>query len=134
MPTFPDASGPPYPYPQPLPPDAEGAHLRATGYYQKKINRWNGLVLFPGILCAIISLYWGRGRSAEHGDPSLWDINLDLALILLLVGVALILIAGIRIYVLASAKSPHTKLLKAYGVPLDASGTKKLKGERGRAR
>ncbi|MPY77237.1 MAG: hypothetical protein GEV04_01835 [Actinophytocola sp.] len=59
--------------------------------------------------------------------------NFDAALILLVVGVVLILIGMIRIYVLASAKSPDTKLLKAYGVQLDASDTK-LRDTRGNAR
>lgn len=123
---FPNASGPPYPYPHPLPTDAENAHLYATSYYQSKINKWAGLVLTPGIVCTVIAVAWNQGRSSEPGDPSLWESNATLAILLLAVGVALLLAGGIRIYQLASKKSPHTKLLKAYGVPLDASGTKRV--------
>ncbi len=126
MSDFSNASGPPYPYPHPLAPDAENAHLYATSYYQSKINKWAGLVLTPGIVCTVIAVGWNQGRSSEPGDPSLWESNAALAILLLAVGVALILVSGIRIYLLASAKSPHTKLLKAYGVPLDASGTKRV--------
>lgn len=132
MSDFPSASGPPYPYPHPLPPDAENAHLHATAHYQSKINKWAGLVLTPGIVCTVIAVGWNQGRSSEPGDPSLWESNVTVALILLVVGAALLLTSGIRIYLLAAAKSPHTKLLKAYGVPLDASGTKRVAPNQGR--
>lgn len=119
---FPDPSGPPYPYPEPLPPAAKQAHLEATRHYQRRINKWNGFVFMPGVIVAVCGAFWGMGRSSKPGE-TLWETNLQLALILVGVGAALIAVGGAQVYRIAKAKSPHTKLLKAYGVQLDPTGS-----------
>ncbi|WP_414945424.1 hypothetical protein [Amycolatopsis sp. cmx-11-32] len=114
-----------------MPAEAEQAHLRAAARQQTSINKWNGLVLFPGITCAAISIVWGNGRSSGPGDQSLWESNLALAQLLLFAGLFLIALATVQIARRASRKGKHVRLLRAYGVPLDSLGVKIQAPEQG---
>lgn len=118
--------GPPYSYPSPLPEETKQAHLAAARTCQRRVNYWNGLVFFPGIVLVIVSLFWGRGRSSEPSDLSLWESSPQVAMILLVVGIAAIVVGVIPIIMYAPRKGKHTRMLKAYGVRLNKLETQEL--------
>lgn len=118
--------GPPYSYPSPLPEETKQAHLAAARTCQRRVNYWNGLVFFPGIVLVIVSLFWGRGRSSDPSDLSLWESSPQVAMILLLVGIAAIVAGVIPIIMYAPRKGKHTRMLKAYGVRLNKLETQEL--------
>lgn len=120
------ADGPPYPYPHPLPDEAKHVHLDASRACQRRTNDGNGLVFFPGIVLVIVSLFWGRTRSADPGDESLWESAPLAAAILMFGGAALIVAGVLPIIVHARRKGTHTRLLEDYGVRLNPSKTREL--------
>ena len=110
-----DVPAPPYPYPQPLAREAKSAHLNAVNALQRRINWWNGLVFFPGLVSVIISVGWGRRKHPEPGDRSLWDTHPTLALNMLVVGLILLIIGAVAMVPLVRRLYGHVRLLRSYG-------------------
>lgn len=114
---MPDASGPPYAYPDPLPAEAKQAHLQAIGAHKRRLNRWVLLAFIPGFTLALIPVLSGL-----ISGPSLWDTDGGVARTLLIAGSVGCVVGLVPAVLISRSMRRHVRLLRSYGVPVDSAG------------